>query len=270
MIIIDDTFQSIKSESSSKGNQTKFYKDGYWFKLDNDRCHEGLAEEIASLFASCIVDFPYVPYKITDFTYNDENYTGCYSSNMYTPVTEFISLRRLFKQNNRPLNMFIKNEDISVNIRNVVETVGKDTGINIFQYLNRLLYFDTLILNEDRHYMNLGVAYDKSNGFMQASCFDNGSSMFCTNWTYRKTKTLSENLLAAKSVARPFSKFYDKQILALQKLGAKPLKISKVNLDNIFVNYNSVFYKREQQDLALSVLKARLDYNTDKGVFVYV
>ena len=151
-----------------------------------------------------------------------------------------------------------------------LHTVGKDTGINIFQYLNRLLYFDTLILNEDRHYMNLGVAYDKSNGFMQASCFDNGSSMFCTNWTYRKTKTLSENLQAAKSVARPFSKFYDKQILALQKLGAKPLKISKVNLDNIFVNYNSVFYKREQQDLALNVLKARLDYNTDKGVFVYV
>ena len=146
----------------------------------------------------------------------------------------------------------------------------KDTGINIFQYLNRLLYFDTLILNEDRHYMNLGVAYDKSNGFMQASCFDNGSSMFCTNWTYRKTKTLSENLQAAKSVARPFSKFYDNQILALQKLGAKPLKISKVNLDDIFVNYNSVFYNREQQDLALSVLKARLDYNTDKGVFVYV
>ena len=270
MIIINDTFLSVKSESSSKGNQLKFYKDGCWFKLDNDRCHEGLAEEIASLFASCIIDFPYVPYQATGFSYNDESYLGCFSKNMYTPTTEFISLRRLFKQNNHPLNMFIKDDNVAVNIRNVVETVGKDTGINIFPYFNRLLYFDTLILNEDRHYMNLGIAYDKSNGFMQAACFDNGSSLFCTNWTYRKTKSLEENLQSAKSVARPFSKFYDKQILALQQLGAKPLLIRKLNLDKLFENYHSPIYSQEQQELALSVLKARLDYNKDKGVFVYV
>ena len=58
--------------------------------------------------------------------------------------------------------------------------------------------------------------------------------------------------------------------MALQKLGAKPLQISKVNLDNMFANYNSALYTREQQELALSVLKARLEYNVDKGVFVYV
>ncbi len=270
MIVIDNTFEVRESESSSKGNQIKFYKQGYWFKLDNDRCYEGLSEEIAYLFGSCIIDFPCVQYKTEQFIYRDEEYKGCYCPNMYTPTTEFISLRRLLKQNNQALNIFIKEEDTRVNIKNVVEIIGTYTGLNIFPYLNNILFFDTLILNEDRHYMNLGVAYDNLQGFGLASCFDNGSSLFCTNWTYRKTKSLEENLQSARSVGRPFSKFYDEQIKALQDLGARPLQIRYNDVEKLLTQYNSQIYNREQQELALSVLKARLDYYKDKGIYMYV
>ena len=45
----------VQNESSSKGNQLKFYHQGYWIKLDNDRCYEGLAEEFVSKFEDLII-----------------------------------------------------------------------------------------------------------------------------------------------------------------------------------------------------------------------
>ena len=67
---------SVISESSSKGNQCKFYNNGYWYKLDNNRCSEGLAEEFVSLVCKCIENFNCVDYKTELFNYNGEVYTG--------------------------------------------------------------------------------------------------------------------------------------------------------------------------------------------------
>ena len=117
--------------------------------------------------------------------------------------------------------------------------------------------------------MNLGVCYD-GNNFVESLCFDNGSSLFCTNWTYRRKKTLEENLQMAKSVARPFSKFYDKQIMACLNLGANPLLINKNKLDLLFCVYNNELYTKEQNELIKNVLRNRLDYYSGKGVFIYV
>ena len=269
MIDLDNSFVRVNNESSSKGNQKKFYKDGYWIKLDNEKCFEGLAEEFASVFASCIVDFPHVVYNTEVFNYNDDIYNGCYSQNMLTPVTEFISLKRLLRQNNIPLNIFLVNNDATEPIERVVNEILNITGINIFSYLNRLLFFDTLIINEDRHYMNLGVC--KTEGiFSEAPCFDNGSSLFCVNWSYRKKKSLDENLASIKSAARPFSKFYDVTNNALLKLGAKPLYIKYNCLKDVLNNYHNNIYSVEQQELIKNVLIKNLDYYRDKGIYVYV
>lgn len=116
-----DSFKETLNESSSKGNQQKFYKDGVWVKIDNNGCFEGLAEEFVSLFESCIFDFSYVEYKSDIIDYNDDSYLGCFLYNMYNDCnTSFISLRRLFKQNDIPLSIFTSNDDISKNIMNVV------------------------------------------------------------------------------------------------------------------------------------------------------
>lgn len=56
-----ETTDVIVSESSSRGNQTKFYRDGCWVKLDNHI--EGMAEEFSSFLADCILDFPHVQYR---------------------------------------------------------------------------------------------------------------------------------------------------------------------------------------------------------------
>lgn len=265
-----DTFDVVMSESSSKGNQRKFYKDGYWGKIDNADNFEGLAEEFTSSLESLILNFPYVSYKSELFSLNGKVYKGCYSYNMYKNVNvSFISLRRLFRSNNIKLNIFVKEEDIALNIQNVINAVYNLTNVDITNYIFRLLLLDALIINEDRHYMNLGVCTD-GNAFAEAETFDNGSSLFCTDWTYRPDKTFEENIQRAKSVARPFSKFFDKQVDACIRLGAKPLLINKTGLDYLLTNYHNNLYSDEQNLLIKNVLKNKLQYYYGKGVYQFV
>lgn len=265
LVVSVDSFQEVLNESSSKGNQHKFYKDGLWVKIDNQFCYEGLAEEFVSLFEECIYDFPFVRYRSEMVEYNDNPYLGCYSYNMYNMYNNldvaFISCRRLFRKNSIPLNIFIKEDDIARNVLNVVESIYSLTSLNILEYLGRLLMLDCLIINEDRHYMNIGVCQNiKTGAFGVAPCFDNGSSLFCTNWTYRKSKTFEENIQFAKSVARPFSKFFDNQLDAVLRLGCKPLVIDKNRVRWLINNYSNKLYPDEAVKRVKDVLINRLNY----------
>lgn len=259
----------VKFESSSRGNQRKFYHNGNWIKLDSERCSQGLAEEFVSAIEGCIPAFNFVPYRSVQVVYNEDIYNACICSNMYNPDVQFVSLRSLFRHNNTPLKTFIADSDIAQNIRNVISIVHDLTGLNISGYLRDLLFLDALILNEDRHYMNLGVCSHRGR-FVIAPCFDNGSSLFCVNWTYRRSKTLLENIESAKSVARPFSKFYDKQVDALLSLGATPLCISRSKLDYVLQSYSNPLYDDAKVWLIKQVLIQRLQYYLNKGVFIYV
>lgn len=262
-----DTSKVVMSESSSKGNQRKFYKDGYWIKLDHERCCEGLAEDFVSKFESCIYDFPYVEYKSDRILYNDEEYNGCYSYNMYGRLdTSFLSFRALLRSMGVPSSIFISDSDTKNNIDNVRKFAYEVTGLDLLDYFRRLLMLDCLIINEDRHVMNLGVVYCGSdNRFYEAPCFDNGSSLFCINWTYRKRKSMQENIESAKSVARPFSKFYDKQLSALLYLGCKPLVIDRDKVVDLLQNYHNSLYSDEMNNRVKEVLTNRLKYYINKA-----
>lgn len=270
MICLDNATK-VTINSSSKGNQRKFFYNDYWIKLDNPGCCEGLAESFASRFCACIMDFPYVPYGTNTYEYMDEVYVGCDSLNMYgRNDVVFISFRSLLRQWGIQADIFIKDASIERNIMNVVELAKSRIGLDLLDYFRRLLFLDCLIINEDRHLMNLGVCYCKTDGmFYEATCFDNGSSLFCVNWTFRKRKTIAENLEAARSVARPFSKFYDKQAQALLNLGCAPLKVSKIWTDALLKGYYNPLYSAEMNARVKSVLSNRLDYYQDK-IFVFV
>lgn len=270
-MICVDSFQEVLNECSSKGNQHKFYKNGIWVKIDNQGCCEGLAEEFVSEICKCIYDFPFVEYKSDSIVYNDTEYLGCYSRNMYndTNIT-FISCRKLFNNNGVALNTFIRQSDTIDNIKAVVYEIERLTGINTLDYFRRLLYLDSFIINEDRHYMNVGICQNiLSMKYGVAPCFDNGSSLFCTNWTYRKKKSLDENIKSACSVARPFSKFFDKQVDALQRLGCKPLYIDYNKLIWLLNNYHNILYSDEMNIRIKSVVTNRLQYYNGKS-FIYV
>lgn len=266
-MIYADGFQEVISESSSKGNQLKFYKDGYWIKIDNQSCYEGLAEDFVSKFESCIYDFPFVEYKSDKIIYNDNEYNGCLSYNMYNRLdTTFISFRQLLRKTGTSQNIFIISSDIKENISNVRKFAYNTVGLDLLDYFRRLLFLDCLIINEDRHIMNIGIVYCASdNKYYEAPCFDNGSSLFCTNWTYRQRKTLVENIEFSKTVARPFSKFYDRQLDALIKLGCKPLVIDKKKVMSLLQNYYNELYSDELNKRIKDVLENRLKYYFGKA-----
>ena len=184
-------------------------------------------------------------------------------------LVNFISLRSLFRKNNIPLSIFVKEDCVESNIKNVINVVGSVTGLDIRKYLFETLFLDALVLNEDRHYMNLGVCTKGAN-YGVSQVFDNGSSLFCTNWTYRSRKSLEENIKCAMRVARPFSKFFDKQVSACINLGAKPLLIRKDNLDSLISNYRNNYYSDELNMRIKSVLIHQLNYYSNKGVYIYV
>lgn len=270
MLILDETTKVV-IDSSSKGNQRKFYNNGIWIKLNNDKCSEGLAEDFVSKLCACIYDFHYVQYESSQFEYRDEVYNGCYSRNMYNRQDIiFVSFRNLLKQCGIQQNIFFRDESVEVNIKNVLELVYSRLGLNLLDYFRRLLMLDCLIINEDRHIMNIGVCYCKSDGkYYDAPCFDNGSSLFCTNWTYKKRKTLEENIDFARSVARPFSKFYDKNLQALLNLGCNPLRLNRQGVENLLSTYYNSLYSDELNIRVKQVLVNRLNYYQNRA-FIYV
>lgn len=256
-MIIADAGNLINTESSSKGNQLKFHIGNSWVKIDSQFGSEGLAEEFVSQFENCISNFPYVDYKSTLVEYNGVVCSGCISENMLNDTTIFVSVRHILQGQNLRLMEFRRYDNVVDNIRNIVDIVCNCTGVDLTGYFGRLLLLDALILNEDRHWMNIGVCYDRGKYF-EAPCFDNGSSLFCINWTYRARKSLLENIRFAESVARPFSKFYDKQVEAVLALGCKPLVINKSKLDYLLASYGNELYDNSKIRLVKDVLLARL------------
>ena len=259
--------QEIISESSSKGNQKKFFIDSKWVKVDNT--YEGLAENFVSYFENCIYDFPFVFYNNDFIDYGGDVVTGCYSFNMYDEYTSFVSLRKLLRDSGYSAKVFLDGE-IEDCIKNVIEIVGKITGLDLLGYFGRLFLIDSLIVNEDRHWMNLGVCYSKLDGYKVAPCFDNGCSLFCSNWYYKPKKDWSWNMNNIKSVAKPFSKFYDKQTKAVLDLGVQPLLIDYNKYNYLLNNYYNNFYSLEQNRIIKRCLSDRIEYNKSRGVFKFV
>lgn len=258
MVVLDD-YEVVKSQSSSRGNQQKFYKDGTWIKLDHSRCHEGLAEDFVLRFCACIKGMSYVPYKSEMFMYHDEMYVGCFCPSIYwNKNIEFITLRSLLRQYNKLIS-FVTHGEIKDNIRNTILFIKESVGVDTWEYFARLIYLDSIILNEDRHIMNVGVCFDREQEkYLVAPCFDNGASLFCTNWTYRISKTLDENIKSVLSCARPFSKFFMKQVDAFRDFGYEPLSINKSAVEELLETYENKYYPTELVDRTKKVLQLRL------------
>ena len=254
-----DSYNVLVSQGSSRGNQPKFYKDGTWVKLDNYKCHEGLAEEFVSMLCSYINGMSYVPYKSERFVYHDDEYIGCSCPNMYwNPSVEFMTLRSILRENKK-LVSYITHGEIEENIRNAVLLIKEHTGVDTGSYFANLLFLDSIILNEDRHIMNVGVCFDRSKCiYLPAPCFDNGASLFCTNWTYRQRKTLEENINSVLSCARPFSKFFMKQVDAFRELGFPPLYINKSGVDTLLETYENSLYSHDLVERVKETLYLRL------------
>ena len=186
----------VRTSGTSDGTQDKFFKDNRWFKLDRYG-GEGLAETAASLILkeSGLESSLFVEY----FPCLINGKSGCYSKNFLNEDESFITLYRLYKNvTGRDLAQVCSKMDYDDAIEYVLNFVKEQTNLDIHEYLANTFALDKIILNEDRHFNNLGIIYNGTS-FKTAPIFDNGKSFLIGNKNAKEKNTLEEKIKTAYS-----------------------------------------------------------------------
>lgn len=218
--------------SSSKGNQVKWYKDGYWIKR-NFLGYESLSEVVCSELLKSIKQLEYVKYNFCRVKYLGGLIRNCcYSKDFLSNGESIIPLGRLLKVNDRFMKYYMRLEPINrVNL--LIDRTFEVTGLDLTDYIGRQIYLDSIILNEDRHLFNLALIDCGDKTFKECPIFDNGGSLLSDLTAYPRDVPLIHNISRVKS--KPFHSKFSKQTEMFINLGVKPLKIEidKMSLGDI-------------------------------------
>ena len=228
----------VTDTGTSDGTQIKYYYKGKWYKVDRYG-GEGACEELASKILELSGLNPYKFVHYDQIMINGE--PGCVSDDFLSAEERFFTIYRL--------HLNVKGTDPAIvtarmdyddAIEYIINFVRENTGTDITEYLADTFTLDALILNEDRHFNNLGLIFD-GNNFRTAPIFDNGKSLFVGNTRYDNKKTLKENINVAfaKAFSGSFSLNRDYLIahssftLNYSKI-KKYLKTKDLSSDNIY------------------------------------
>lgn len=220
---------------SSKGNQLKWKEGEWWYKADQ-MGYEGMAEVLTShLLKNSTLSYNTI-YEPVTIEYKGAKLTGCRSRNFLGKKEEIVTLEHLFRQYT---GMSLAKElshisDVENRISFTVERVIDYTGLEDFgRYLTSVLEMDAFFLNEDRHTNNIAVIYQiEEEKYRLCPYFDMGLSLFSDiKEDFPLEKSLEE---CHKSiVAKPFSRDFDVQLDAAQKLYGSFLKFNMGKEDMI-------------------------------------
>lgn len=213
--------------NSSKGNQMKWHKEGFWYKADYTG-YEGLAEYIVSklLHFSNLPNTEYVDYDTEEILYKNRCYLGCRSKNFLPEGWQLITLERLFQgcyQKSLYQTIFtIENKE--KRLETLVDYTVRLTGLKEFGvYMSKLLTVDALFLNEDRHTHNIAVLLDSEGIFHYCPIFDNGAGLMAdTSLDYPLTVPLEQ--LFGNVSPKTFSGDFDEQLDVAEILYGQHLK----------------------------------------------
>lgn len=228
---------------SSIGTQRKYYDKGYWYK-QNSVGYEGRAEYLVSKVMKYSNIDEYVTYE--NCTIN--GVSGCRSKNFIKEKESYISLQRLYDiyhggQLSERIRIF---DSISDRINFVKEFVQEYTGLDIQDYLGKLITLDMLTLNTDRHFNNIGIIVNPmENTFRPAPVFDNGNSLLSNMALFPFDEPLEQCM--ENVVGQPFSVNLERQAMEL----GYGLKVDYNGLKNALVN--------EPYSRALEVLQMQLE-----------
>ena len=213
----------ITDHGTSDGTQVKYFKDRHWYKLDRYG-GEGEAEEVASDILT-LSGFPkkkFVTYQ--QILINGQK--GCVSKNFLKPDEQFVTFYRLFfNMKGRDLATVTSRMDYDDAIEFVLSFVRDATGLDVREYLANTFTLDALILNEDRHFNNMGIIFD-GEAFREAPIFDNGKSFFIGNPKYKPEKPFAKN--RAKAFAKAFSGSFDLNRKYLQDYATLRIKKGQI------------------------------------------
>lgn len=197
---IEDAY-IVTQMGTSEGTQIKYKKGDYWYKKDS-RGKEGLTEYLVSklLTFSDLEDSEYILYEpgyINDVS-------GCRSENFLGEGEELVTFYRLYyNEFGRDLSQVLAGMDsMEERIEYVLRFIEQSCGLDVSDYLRKIVMLDMLVLNEDRHLNNLAVIF-KEDHFICAPIFDNGVSLLTANQSVNWKFSIEENV--KRVIARPFS-----------------------------------------------------------------
>ena len=246
--------------TSSKGDQSKWRVSDKWVK-QNTRGYEGQAEVLASLVLahSTLQENEYVKYSLCEIILPDgEISIGCYSHDFRGKLQE-VTLERLFEANFTSTDPVLNDKSLSTNekFERIMQQVQDFTGLDVRQEIARILAFDALILNEDRHTNNILFLFNPiEKSWQLAPIFDNGLSLLSDEKDYTPGKPLT--ILKRKVKAKPFNSSFSKQLA----LYTGPAFINKQTLIAA-IESSTVDFGRAKQ-----VLLSQLNDPTFKHLFI--
>ncbi len=226
-------FSPISTEGhSSKGNQPKWYADGYWYKADY-MGYESLSEVVISrlLEHSNLPDF--ISYEPVFIHCQGQTSVGCRSRNFRQPDEILVPLERLHRAfRGRSLaQQLAVFPDAARRVSYTVTFVEQVTGLSGFgSYLCELIELDAFTLNEDRHTNNIAVLRNETTGkFRLCPIFDNGLSLLSDLNDYPADADLYACIDRVK--AKPFSADFLEQVEAVSEQFGSRLHFSLAHKD---------------------------------------
>lgn len=194
---------------SSIGTQKKFYEHGYWYK-QNSLGYEGTAEYLSSVVLSCSNIDRYVTYERCTIN----GCPGCRSANFLAEGETYVSLQRLYDtyhggQLSERIRLIDRPKE---RIQYVTRYVQDIIGLDMSEQFSKLLAFDMLILNTDRHFNNIGIIADtKRQIYKNAPVFDNGNALLSNVGIFDFDTPVEDHI--EKVVGQPFSASLERQAL---------------------------------------------------------
>ena len=199
---------------TSEGTQIKYYKDAFWYKTD---FYGGEAE--AEYLASTLLTFSSLsPDKYVAYERGTVNgRTACRSRSFLEKGEEFITLYRFYQlSEGRRINEEILHYDTPEERADfVLEYFAKNCSLDLSEYFSQIFTLDRIILNEDRHFNNLGIVDTGHGVYRPAPIFDNGKSLLVGNPSVNRRLPLAENI--RRVTARPFSGSHEKNMMLFGK-----------------------------------------------------
>ncbi|MDO4284470.1 MAG: hypothetical protein Q4C60_03955 [Eubacteriales bacterium] len=229
MVTLLESDVKTNDRRSSKGNQLKWEKEGYWYKADYTG-YEGLAEYTVSrlLQYSSLETERYILYETEEMRYKSQKYRGCRSRNFLPDGWQMLTLERLFHNfcGRSLYESIFQIQGIEERMTFLVEQAVRMTGLREFgPYLCDLFAVDALFLNEDRHMHNIAVLQDETGGYHYCPIFDNGAALLAdTAMDYPMGEDIYGLIetVSAKTVCRDF----EEQLEVAESLYGSRLRFS--------------------------------------------
>lgn len=223
--------------------------------LQTQFMYESYAEVLASKIES-ILGFNHVTYRLCEVEIDGCIKTiACESVDFKKPGQLDISFGKLMLAGKIPKLYY--NDTSSYN---TLIVSMRQFGVDIKTYINSIIFLDSLILNDDRHYGNFGVIINNHKKSVHSQpIFDNGNSLFCHK--HIGDIPYSDDLIQYLK-CKPFSISFNDQLKLINNadVNKQGLITLKARLKQMIAALEKGGLPRERGEFIFTLLNSRIDY----------